>query len=113
VVDLGFYTVQEGWLKLYHGSRLDEVVQFYNQNGFGYAKLWSDDKIPFMIPGDSDPNVAVGYETTGIYLYSAGWTTYMIHNNDDFDDPVPIPGSLLLAGTGLLGLLAWRRSKRS
>jgi hypothetical protein len=107
LVGLGAFAVQEGWLVLYYQGIKTDVVHFYNDTGRAYAKLWADEMCPtlptgayvFEAPDDNYPVV-----------YHAGLATYQIFTNPDhYQVPTPIPPAVILFGSGLLGLVGWRR----
>jgi hypothetical protein len=107
--------VEEGYLLIYQGTLLDDIVWFFNADWLGgFAKLYSNDTArakALIIPQDANLYAMqnTGYPT----IYQTGTATYKIFGDPDYQppNPAPIPCSLLLVGSGL-GLIGWRRCKR-
>ena len=104
--------LEPGYLKIYQGTVLDDLVWFYNDNNLdGFAKLYSNDLArskEATIPANAK---VVTIQSIGCpTIYQAGTATYRIFGDPDYE-PVPVPCSLLLVGTGL-GVIGLRRFKR-
>jgi hypothetical protein len=100
--------VQEGYLVLYIGSVVDDLVYF----SLASAKLYSDDvaRSQFaIIPAGA--NIFSMQDNGWPVVYIAGGATYNIYS-DQPSDPAPVPGSLLLLGSGLVSLAGWRRFRK-
>lgn len=110
---MGLYVeVEPGYLKIYQGTLLDDLVWFYlAPNLDGFAKLYSND-----VAHAQEANIPLGAKVVSIQssdypnIYLAGTATYRIFGDPDYE-PAPVPCSLLLVGTGL-GAIGLRRFKR-
>ena len=70
-----------------------------------YIHFYTNHHVGTFTPGDTWNNLAdVDYYVHG---YIVEW------NHDPSNPPVPVPGTLLLLSSGLLGLTGWRRFKKN
>lgn len=70
--------------------------------------LWSE---YFFTPVDDDVNGTITYSSAGVH-FDAGdqyLTVHSLMSQSGGVSPVPVPGAVWLLGSGLAGLLAWRR----
>ena len=117
--------VEEGWVKLYQGSILDGLINFSTYPGGSWGKLYADEVARDMegtIPVSPGTNVYSIQETGCPFEYhpvyvdeDTGKTYEAIYTIDcDIDEqPAPVPCSLLLVGTGLMGIIGLRRTRRT
>ncbi len=93
---------------LYKNGVKDDMVHFYNDTGRAYAKLWSDEMV-FNPPIGA--NVFEMQDDTYPAVYHAGLATYSIYSDpgNPAPTPTPVPPAVILLGSGLLGLVGWRR----
>ena len=89
----------------YHGVK-DDVIHFYNDTGRAYAKLWSDEMVPTIPIG---ANLFEMQDDNYPTVYHAGLATYQIFSDPANPAPTPVPPAVILLGSGLLGLVGWRR----
>jgi len=97
-----------------------QTVTLYDGSGTDGGALYVDVISGLVLSGGTVTNIAGATETLNIYYNPLlpenaylGTMTYAFASGNGQLIPTPIPGSVLLLGTGLLGLglLGWRRRK--
>jgi PEP-CTERM motif len=92
-------------------SNLSDVLDFTETGNHSRVTFWSDGADIGDIPLRSANAVDFLEPLNGILTYVAGDSTYIIHS--DANEVVPLPSTVLLLGSGLLGLVGLRRFRKS